>query len=403
MNRWKRNLLKALAVVSVGVASGGCLLTHLVTIEGPLLSSIFGWDIDTPSDEMLAGRLRTPPGFSLGLFAGDVDNPRMLRFTPTGDLVVSQPRKGRILLLEADRNGDGRSDGRRELLRGLDRPHGIDLHGEWLYVAEGSTIARVRFDPVTASTIGGVERVVEGLPAGGNHWTRTVRVGPDERLYVTVGSSCNVCIEEQPERAAMLRFRLDGAEPEVFATGLRNSVDFDWHPQTGELFASDNGRDLLGDDFPPCELNRIEKGGFYGWPFANGARVPDPDFGTGREIQIAESIAPVHRFGAHTAPLGMTFLESDRWPPAYRHAAVVALHGSWNRSRLSGYAVVSLHWGEDGSIEERKLLWGFEVGGANVIGRPVGVVEGPDGALYVSDDYGSAIYRLAWGGVASVG
>jgi mono/diheme cytochrome c family protein len=238
--------------------------------------------------------------------------------------------------------------------------------------------------------------VVPDLPEGGAHWTRTVRVGPDERLYVTIGSDCNVCIEEDPRRAAMVRYRLDGSGEEIFASGLRNAVGFDWRPATGELYATDNGRDLLGDDFPPCELNRVVEGGFYGWPYANGDKIPDPDLGPGNQDRVDASIAPVHGFAAHNAPLGITFVRGDALPERYRGAAVVALHGSWNRSEKDGYEVVSLHWGADG-IEERRLVWGFERDG-DVIGRPVDVAEGPDGALYVSDDFAGAVYRLAWVG-----
>jgi glucose/arabinose dehydrogenase len=319
-------------------------------------------------------------------------NARFLRFTPAGDLLVSTPRSGRIFLVERDSDGDGRPDGVRPLLEGLDRPHGLDLHDGWLYVGETGAIARVRFDSDSRQVEGPVERVAE-VPAGGNHWTRTVRVGPDGWLYVSVGSSCNACVEEDPRRATLLRFRPDGSGGEVFATGLRNAVGFDWRPVSGALYATDNGRDLLGDDFPPCELNRVVEGGFYGWPHANGDRVPDPDHGEGREDRIARSIAPAHAFPAHNAPLGMTFLRDERWPTSHRGAALVALHGSWNRTRKDGYRVVSLHWAEDGAIEERPFLTGF-LRDDEVLGRPVDVAEGPDGAAYVSDDYGGAISRV---------
>jgi mono/diheme cytochrome c family protein len=215
-------------------------------------------------------------------------------------------------------------------------------------------------------------------------------------LYVSIGSSCNVCIEKDARRAAILRYRLDGSGQELYATGLRNSVGFDWRPGTTELYATDNGRDYLGDDFPPDELNRIVAGGFYGWPFANGDRVPDPDFGKGHEAQIAASIPPVHGFRPHNASLGITFVRGTRVPPEFRGAALVALHGSWNRTRKDGYKVVSLHWQPDGRIVERDFLWGF-LKGEDVIGRPVDVAEGPDGAFYVSDDYAGAIYRVTFG------
>ncbi|MBW2315736.1 MAG: PQQ-dependent sugar dehydrogenase, partial [Deltaproteobacteria bacterium] len=233
------------------------------------------------------------------------------------------------------------------------------------------------------------------LPSGGAHWTRNVRFGPDGLLYVSIGSDCNACIEDDPRRAAVLRFQPDGSGQELFATGLRNAVGLDWQPSSGDLYATDNGRDLLGDDFPPCELNRLVAGEFYGWPFANGNRIPDPDQGEGRSDEIAASLPPVHAFRAHNAPLGITFVRGTALPAPYHGAAIVALHGSWNRTHKDGYSVVSLHFGPDG-VEERDLVSGFELDG-DVIGRPVDVAEGPDGALYISDDYGGAVYRLAFG------
>jgi mono/diheme cytochrome c family protein len=224
-----------------------------------------------------------------------------------------------------------------------------------------------------------------------------VRIGPDGFLYLSIGSSCNACEEADARRAALLRYRPDGWDGELFATGLRNAVGFDWRPQTGELYATDNGRDLLGDDFPPCELNRIVAGGFYGWPYANGDNRPDPDLGPGHEDRIRAALPPVHAFRAHNAPLGIAFVRSAAAPPALRGAALVALHGSWNRTRKDGYKVVSLHWQPDARIEERDFLVGFERQG-DVIGRPVDVAEGPDGSIYVSDDYAGSIYRVAWTG-----
>jgi cytochrome c553 len=264
-----------------------------------------------------------------------------------------------------------------------------------LYVAESGGVRRLRFDPVSRTASGPPEAVVSGLPAGGGHWTRTLRFGPDGHLYVSIGSSCNVCLEDDPRRASIVRHRSDGRAPEIFASALRNAVVFDWRPETGELYATDNGRDLLGDDVPPCELNRVVEGGFYGWPFAYGDRVADPDLGEGHAADVARSLGPVHAFRAHNAPLGLTFLRGAGLPPAYRGAALVALHGSWNRTRKDGYKVVSLHWNADGTIEERDFLTGF-LDGEDVYGRPVDVAEGPDGAIYVSDDYGAAIFRVAF-------
>jgi glucose/arabinose dehydrogenase len=338
---------------------------------------------------------KAPDGFSVALFADGIRNARFMRFTPAGDLLVSSPREGAVFLLERDANGDGRTDGVRKLLEGLDRPHGLELVGEWLYVAETGAIKRVRFDPESRATSGAPETVLAGLPVGGNHWTKSIGLGPDGWLYVSIGSTCNVCIEDEPRRATIGRLHPDGTGYETYATGLRNAVGFDWRPADGALYATDNGRDLLGDDVPPCELDRVVQDGFYGWPFVNGMGLVDPDFGAQGGELAARAIPPAHPFGAHTAPLGMTFYRGSAFPERYRGQAFVALHGSWNRTKKSGYKVVLLEWPADGgAIAESDFLTGFEVD-ENVIGRPVDVQAGPDGALYVSDDFGGAIYRVA--------
>ena len=348
-----------------------------------------------PAGEV-AARLHAPPGLTVTRFASDLPNVRMLRVTSEGDVLASQPRAGRVVLLERDENGDGSSDGTRVLLGDLDRPHGIDARDGWLYVAEASAVRRVRFDAKARAVPGEVETIVRGLPEGGNHWTHTLGLGPDGGLYVSAGSSCNVCIEKDARRAAILRYALDGTGEERYATGLRNAVGFDWDPASGALYATDNGRDYLGDDFPPCELDRVVRGGFYGWPFANGDRRPDPDLGGAHEAEIAASIPPAHAFRAHNAPLGIAFRRTSTVPAGCRSAALVALHGSWNRRRKDGYKVVELCFKDDGTVTERDFLTGF-LDGETTLGRPAGVAEGPDGAIYVSDDYGGAVYRIAAG------
>lgn len=393
MSRSGRRLLLGAGLGVLGCLGACWALPERLAVNAPLAHMLLGRGAGPPEPGLFGERIRVPEGFRIGLF-GEVRGARFLRVTSKGDLLVSAPRQGHVVLLAADRDGDGRADGRRVLLEDLDRPHGLALHDGWLYVAEGSAISRVRFDAAAGSVSGVPERVVEGLPDGGNHWTRTVGFGPDGGMYVSVGSSCNVCVEEDPRRAALLRFRPDGSEGEIYASGLRNAVGFDWRPGTGDLYATDNGRDLLGDDFPPCELNRVVRGGFYGWPFANGDRVPDPDLGEGQKQRIDTSIPPAHGFRAHNAPLGITFLRHPSHPPAFRGAAIVALHGSWNRTRKDGYKVVSLHWQRDGSIQERDFAWGF-LEDEDVIGRPVDAAEGPDGAIYLTDDYAGAVYRVA--------
>jgi glucose/arabinose dehydrogenase len=390
--RWRARLGFGSAALVAGAFAACQVLPERLAVNAPILNSLFGWGRPPPDEAAFGARIRAAGAYSVSLYA-EVPRARLLRPTAAGDLLVSVPREGAVVRLLRDADGDGRADGQMRVLEGLDRPHGLDLHDGWLYVGEGSSVVRVRYDAAAGTTSGPLERVVQDLPNGGNHWTRTVRVGPDQRLYVTVGSSCNVCLEEDERRAAMLRFPLAGGAGEVYARGLRNAVGFDWRPETGELFATDNGRDLLGDDEPPCELNRVEQSGDYGWPFTNGDRRLDPDFGPGHEARVAASIPPAHAFRAHNAPLGITFLRSARQPAHYRGRALVALHGSWNRTRKDGYKVVSLAFSADGSIREEDFLTGFLVD-EDVIGRPVDVVEASDGAIYVSDDYAGAIYRV---------
>ncbi|MDG2308782.1 MAG: PQQ-dependent sugar dehydrogenase [Candidatus Binatia bacterium] len=380
------------ALVALGIGFWAC--SHVTLPGGYVVNFPLTGGGAIPAEEI--GRLRVPGGFGLTVFAEGIPNARMLKFTPAGDLLVSAPREGRVFLLERDENGDGRAEGKRVLLEDLDLPHGLALHDGWLYVAETGAVTRVRFDAETRTVTGTPEVVVGDVPPGGRHWTRTIGIGPDEKLYVSVGSSCNACIEEDARRAAITRYDLDGTNEQIYATGLRNAVGFAWQPATGALWSTDNNRDLLGDDFPPGELDEIVEGGFYGWPFANGDRVPDPDFLEGYEREIAASIPPAHDFAAHTAPLGITFYDGEAFPEHYRGAAFVALHGSWNRSRKIGYEVVAVFFGEDDLLREESFLAGL-LDDDDVLGRPVDVAVGPDGALFVSDDFSGQIYRVAYG------
>ena len=307
----------AIAAAAVGVLAAACqwVLPERYAVNVPL-RSVFGGTI-SPAPEEFAARIRVPDGFAIGHWATDLPGVRFLRFTDAGDLLASVPGDDRIEILWRDDDGDGVSDGRQILLADLDRPHGIDLYDGWLYVGETGAVGRIRFDAAARATRGSYQRLVTGIPTGG-HWTRTVRVGPDAKLYVSIGSSCNVCAEADPRRAAIVRYALDGSQEEIYATGLRNAVGFDWQPNTGALYATDNGRDLLGDDFPPCELDRVVAGGFYGWPYVNGFGVPDPDWGDAAPERVRAARPPAHGFPAHTAPLGLHFVRSDTAPRSAR-------------------------------------------------------------------------------------
>ena len=397
MKYLKRLLLAAivlLTLVAAAVALASWLGLAPVGNARVLIDYLLGRGVATPTENVIASKLKAADGFVVNLYAGDVPLARWMRFTAGGDLVVSRTRADEVVLLERDRNGDGQADGKRVLLSGLERPHGLEIRDGWLYVAETTAVGRIRFDEQSGQTSGRYERFITGLTGDGNHYTRTIAFGPDDKLYLSQGSTCNVCEEKDRRRATMMVFAPDGSNGEIFATGLRNSVGFDWAPWDGALYATENARDLLGDEFPPDELNRVERGGFYGWPYFNGSNVLDPDLGPGHESLLSQARPPVHGFRAHNAPLGIAFLRAPDRPAGYERAAVVALHGSWNRTKPDGYKVVSLHWRDDGSIEERDFLTGFLTDDAT-IGRPAGVTEGPDGAVYVSDDYGGAIYRVS--------
>jgi glucose/arabinose dehydrogenase len=378
----------------IGIATlvlllGGLVLfmpgIHISSL-GMILNVMTGASADTPEDELL-NRLQTTDGYRVSVFARGVANPRLLHLSRGGLLLVSSPRSGEIVRLE-DTDGDGAADSSSALLSGLKRPHGLTVYQGWLYVAESHQVGRIAYDSVTGTTSGDYEVVVTELTDDGNHWSKTIRFGADGKLYVAMGSTCNVCEELDQRRATIMRYNADGSNGEIFASGLRNSVGFAFAPWDGALYATDNGRDLLGDDYPPCELNRVEQGGFYGWPYLNGNNELDPDFGADKQALVATAIPPAFPFPAHNAPLGIHF------PERSGKSALVALHGSWNRSIPDGYKVVKLQWHEDGSISSSDFMWGFEVD-ADIIGRPVDITSDGAGGLFISDDYARVIYRLS--------
>lgn len=400
---WLRWLLRTAAALAAFAVAGFVWLFFLggIAISDRLMlwRMLRGESVAAPSAAVVASQLRAAPGFEVGIYASDLPSARLMVVAAGGQILLSQPRGGLVTALEPDRDGDGRSDGRRVLFSGLDRPNGLDLSEGYLYVAEATQIFRIPFDSQSATVTGAREVVVAGLTADGTHWRKTVRIGPDGAVYLGQGSTCNVCIEADSRRATLMRWPREGGEGgefgegEVLASGTRNPYGFDWAPWDQSLYATENGRDLLGDDLPPDELNRIVPGGFYGWPFRHGRDLVDPEYGATPDPRVARAIAPAHEFGAHTAPLGMRFLRHPARPPAYARTALVALHGSWNRSTPAGYAVVALDFDANGRISERPFLAGFR-DAEGLIGRPVDVVEGDDGAIYVSDDYAGVIYRV---------
>jgi len=388
---WWKIIAGLLIVIAIGFFA---LIKSVGVTPGIIVHSLLDYGGDTPSREIVHSRLQVPDGFSVGLYAPNVVNARVIMFTRSGDLLVAQPRESKVSILARDSNVDGKADGQRVLLDNLYRPTSIDFFEDYLYISESNAVGRIKFDHESGETIGEYERIITGLGDEGNHWTKTIRFGPDGLLYLSSGSTCNVCDEIDDQRASITRYNPDGSGEVRFATGLRNSVGFDWAPFDNQIYATDNGRDLLGGDYPPCELNKIELGKFYGWPNVNGFGDLDPDFGD--ESKLIEATSPAHGFRPHNAPLGIRFIDLAAFPDEYRQSALAALHGSWNRSSHDGYKVVSLHRNSDGSFEEKDFLAGFEKDG-NIIGRPADVTGGPDDCAYISDDYGMAIYRVCYG------
>ncbi|MEE8109449.1 MAG: sorbosone dehydrogenase family protein, partial [bacterium] len=270
--------------------------------------------------------------------------------------------------------------------------HGIDFRDGWLYVGETNGVSRLRdLDGDLRADV--KEEVVKGLPTGG-HWTRTVRFGPDGKLYVSIGSSCNICIEQDGRRAAIVRYEPDGVGERIFARGLRNSVGIAWHPGTGEMWAVDNGRDWLGDNLPPEEINIVREGRHYGWPYCYGDRIPDAKYNR-KDFCASKTETPAFKMQAHSAPLGLTFYNGKMFPAEYRGDLFIAFHGSWNRTVPTGYKVmrVKIKDGKPAGIEDFAAGW---LEGFTVHGRPTDVIVGPDGALFVSDDKMDRIYRISY-------
>jgi glucose/arabinose dehydrogenase len=347
-----------------------------------------------PAPAQLGEAVRLPPGFRIEVFARDLGRARFLALDPEGTLLVSVPRSGRVLALP-DTDGDGRAETPVPVIEGLDLPHGLAFHQGWLYVAETGRVVRVRYDPRTRRAVGSPEVVVPDLPARGGHWTRTIAFGPDGRLYVSVGSSCNVCEERDPRRAAITRYNGDGTGETRLATGLRNAVGLAFRPGRDELWATVNGRDWLGDDTPSELVTRVVEGGFYGWPYCFWERsraVPDPDLGSADRCQTVAR--PSLAYQAHSAPLGLAFYTGSQFPPEYRGDLFVALHGSWNRSVPTGYKVIRIRFDGDRPRAEDFATGWLTARGA--WGRPVAVAVGRDGSLFVSDDVQELVYRISY-------
>jgi glucose/arabinose dehydrogenase len=341
----------------------------------------------------LDGRLTVPAGIRVTRFVTGLSGVRFMAVAADGAVYATQPGEGRVVRLPDD-NHDGVADRVEEVVRGLRQPHGLAFHKGALWVANTDGMVRV---PLGANGIAsGAPAYVNHYPGGTGHWTRTIVFGPDSAMYVSVGSSCNLCVEASPERAAILRFAEDGSGGRVFASGLRNAVGLAFNPTTGALWASQNERDNLRPDhenLPPDELNIVIEGGDYGWPYCYGDRTPSPEYHDA--ARCARTIAPALALQAHSAPLGIAFLSrATALPVAYRGDLLMAYHGSWNRDVPTGAKVVRVHIRDGRPTSTDDFITGWQDANGRRWGRPVDIVVAHDGSVLVSDDASGSIYRV---------
>ncbi|NVI03543.1 sorbosone dehydrogenase family protein [Paraburkholderia sp. JPY454] len=337
-------------------------------------------------------KIKLPPGFHIEVLSDDVPSARAMTLSPKGILYVGS-NDGHVYALEL-RNG--RVTGRHMIASGLQMPTGVAWRDGALYVSAVSKI--VRFDAIDSHLNDPPKPVVvtDKLPTDTHHGWKFIAFGPDGKLYVPQGAPCNICQRDLDRFALIGRMDPDGSHYEVVARGIRNSVGFAWHPVTHELWFTDNGRDLLGDDIPSDKLSRASRVGMnFGFPYCHGGDTPDPEFG--KDHPCSEFTPPVVKLGAHVAALGMRFYDGPMFPPDYRNNIFIAEHGSWNRSKKVGYRVVRVITDPDGSHARQQVFAeGWLQPGESVWGRPADVLPLPDGSLLISDDTAGAIYRVTY-------
>jgi len=335
--------------------------------------------------------LKLPPGFSISIFCDNVPGVRSMTLSPEGVVIAGTREESVYAIIDEDR--DGKADQVRTILEGMNMPNGVAFHEGDLYVAEVNQIwklsrgKRADFKDAKKTLIRG------DLPTDRHHGWKYIGFGPDGMLYVPVGAPCNVCLRDDERYSSLLRMKPDGSGLEVYASGIRNTVGFDWDPFNGNLWFTDNGRDWMGDDLPSDELNvSTSKGSHYGFPYCHQGDVQDPEFSS---RPCSEFIPPSRKLGAHVASLGIRFYKGTQFPKRYKDGAFIAEHGSWNRSSKVGYRVVFATIHGKKSPEEEVFIEGW-LKGEKVSGRPVDLLELNDGSLLISDDFGGRIYRVSY-------
>lgn len=371
--------------------------TALLSIS---VSIFFVMAAQAKNDTLPLEKLALPAGFTIQVYASDVKNARQMALGKTGVLYVGSRGEGKVHAV-VDSDKDGKGDKVILIAEDLTMPSGLTYKDGDLYVSEVSQILKFKDIDKNYTNSPKPKVVIDGLPSENHHGWKNIDFGPDDLLYVPVGAPCNICQTngddkwDNPDFASILSYNLATKEKQWVAKGVRNTVGFDWHPETKELWFSDNGRDWMGDDLPPCEINRVsEFGQHFGYPYFHGGDVADPEFSEGKNKQ--DYVYPEYNLGAHVAPLGIHFYVGQQFPTLYKNKLFVAEHGSWNRSKKSGYKVMMATLKDNKIVDYQPFIEGFLNDDDTAWGRPVAFVTMPDGSLLVSDDFANAIYKVTY-------
>lgn len=396
-----KKIILVLLIIIITLLTTGWYIKNYIGDLRPVILPGFKKQVNTSDKPMLGKpldfKVNIASGFQIGYFAQNLGPVRDLTFSPGGILIASIPNQGKVIMLP-DRNRDGVADEVDTILSGLNKPHGISFYDKFLYVAEETRLGRYLW--TDQELIGGIARLEKklfDLPKGGIHSTRSIAFTEKGVMYISIGSSCNACLEKHPFLGTVIVSDWQGIKPELFAKGLRNTPFITVNSVTQELWGTEMGRDFLGDDLPPDEINNIKSKENYGWPQCYGNKIHDTKFDKNvyTENPCISSKIPVYQIAAHSAPLGLKFIKSEKFPPDWQDDLLVAYHGSWNRSTPTGYKIVRLLIDDDNNIStEEDFLSGFLQDNL-AIARPVDLEFDNKGNLYISDDKSGNIFIVS--------
>lgn len=359
----------------------------------------------TDDINVLLSNIILPDGFNIDVYASDVENARSMAISPSGTIFVGNRREDNVFALK-DTDGDNVVDKKILISDKLtNMPNGVAFHNGDLYVAEVNKIWVFKNIESILDKMDNIEGysedpilVSDDFPSDRHHGWKYISFGPDGKLYIPVGAPCNICESNDEIYASITRMNSDGTEKEVFVNGVRNTVGFTWHPNTGEMWFTDNGRDMLGDNYPPCELNKVkEMGQHFGYPYCHGGDISDPEFGS--KYSCSDFVKPAQNLGPHTAPLGLKFYTGTMFPEEYHGDIFIAEHGSWNRSKKIGYRITRVKIENNKSVGYEPFIYGWlNEEEQEAWGRPVDILILKDGSMLISDDMANVVYRVSYNG-----